>query len=390
MSPHGPLARTQRPGLLPGLAVLALAGAAAAMAVALAHGGFGATAGDPAPPIAVTVGPVTTEPSYTVTRSFVGRVEGRRSAAVGFELTGTVVEVAVDEGARVAEGDALASLDTARLEAERARLEAERSDAVTRAGFLARQYERRAGAGSPAFSDAAVDEARSARDQALAQIERIDAQLRRVAVDLEKASLRAPFDAVVIERTLDEGQVVGPGATALILLEDAAPEARIGLAGPLRRAVAAGQRHTVVVDGRDIPARVIAVVPSRDPASRTIDAILRLETDWRTVDAGDLARLSLPESVWTEGAWVPLSALTESARGLFAAYVAVPAEDADRRAERYEVEVLHQTAERAFVRGLPDGASVVTAGVHKLVPGLPVRLGEPGSADAGADAGAER
>jgi RND family efflux transporter MFP subunit len=382
MSPRGPLRPRTRPRLLPGLVVLAAVAAIAAAAVAAAHGGFRADAGDPTPPIAVTVEKVSRQPSYTVERSFVGRVEGARRTAVGFELTGTVERVSVDEGDRVAEGAPLAALDTARLEAERARLEAERRDAVSRAGFLSRQYDRRANAGSPAFSDAAVDEARSARDRARAQVERIDAQLRSIAVDLEKSTLRAPFDALVLQRSIDEGQVVGPGTAALVLLEDAPPEARIGLAGPLRRTLAPGQRQTVTVDGTEIPATVIAVVPSRDPATRTVDAILRLETDWRAVDAGDLARLAIPESVWTEGAWAPLSALTESARGLFAVYVAVPPEDGEaaaRRARRYEVEVLHQTAARAYLRGLPEGAEVVTAGVHKLAPDMPVRLGERAS-----------
>lgn len=361
---------------LPGLVALAVVALTAAAVLGTAYAGLRAAERAQTPPIAVDVMALAPQEGFAIQRSFVGRIEGRRQAELAFELTGTVTRAAYDEGARVAEGAVIVALDTSRLAARRAELEGALKDAEAQLWLAEKALERRRTAGRPAFSEAAVDEAKASRDSAAAQLERIQGQIARVDVDMDKSRLSAPFDAVITRRLVDEGDVVSPGATAFVLLDDAAPEARIGLAGPALSAVAAGDERQVEVGGRAYAATVEAVVPSRDLRARTVDARLRLRTDWGAVNEGDLARLEIAEDIDQPGSWVPLSALTESSRGLFAVYLAVPAEDgAGLIAARREVEVLHQTNARAFVRGgLREGDRLITAGVHKLVPGLPVRI----------------
>ena len=74
------------------------------------------------------------QPSYEVRRSFVGRLEARRSTDTGFELGGAVLRILVDEGDAVAKGQMLARLDTKRLGAKRAELEARVHEAERRYG----------------------------------------------------------------------------------------------------------------------------------------------------------------------------------------------------------------------------------------------------------------
>jgi RND family efflux transporter MFP subunit len=391
MSSERPVADSKRSRILPAVAVLLVLAVVAAAVLWSAYGGPEEMAAPPTPPLMVSVAAVTPQPNYTITRSFAGRIEARRRTRLGFELAGTIEAVEADEGDRVAEGSNLVRLDTARLAAERAELQAELAEAESRAGFADRELARRANAGEPAFSEQAIDEAATELETARATVGRIRAAIDRIDVDLHKSVLTAPFDAVVVERLVDDGDVVTPGTPALVLLEDGPPEVRIGLAGQALEGLASGQTRSVTVEGQSFDATVLTVVPDRDLGARTVDARLALETDWRAVNAGDLARLSIGEEVAGEGAWVPVSALTESVRGLFAVYIAVPAGEGDseaqgesgadgaraagHRLERREVEVLHQTAERAFVSGgLQDGALVVTEGVHRLVPDLRVRL----------------
>lgn len=368
--------------------LLVLGGMAAGVLWA-GYGGLVASEPEPTPPVSVTVVEARLQDHFLRTRSVAGRVEAARRSRAGFELAGTVVEVRADEGDRVDQGDLLARLDTARLEAERAELEATLADADAEAWLANREFERRSVAGAPAFPQAAVDEARAARDRAEARVAATQARIGRVDVDLGKSRLTAPFDGVVTERRVDEGDVVPAGTPALVLLERTAPEARIGLAGAALGRLEPEQAVSVSIGGRSFDARVRGVVPSRDLSARTVDALLTLDAGWEQVNAGDLARLTLEEEIRAAGAWLPISALTESVRGLFAVYVAVDTSDGASafRLERREVEVLHQTAERAFVRGgLAEGSLVVTRGLHKLVPNLPVRLSraaEPGAAKGG-------
>ena len=85
----------------------------------------------------------------------------------------------------------------------------------------------------------------------------------------------------------------------------------------------------------------------------------------------------------TSGTWLPLSALTESSRGSWAAYVAVEsrvreeADGASHRLTRRDVEIVHAESERVFVRGtLAAGDTVVVEGLQRLVPGQRVRLAD--------------
>jgi len=338
--------------------------------------------------LVVRASPVQREDGYTVHRSFVGRVEARRRSEVGFELAGTLATVHGNEGDVVERGAVLAELDTQRLQARRAELRAARERAradLALAEATARR--RRALFEGDAASAQQLDEAERAHRAARAGVLEADAALEAVEVDLRKSRLAAPYDSLVAARRADEGQVVAAGEPVLVLLERTAPEARIGVAGGAIDGLAVGQTHTVRVGDREIAATLRALLPVRERGTRTVDAILALDTAYDGVRAGDLAVLEIESPVDEPGFWLPLGALTESARGLWACYVAEtlarhePGDlprGATHRLARRELEVLHETGESAYVRGtLADGEKVVVAGLHRLVPGLAVRLAEP-------------
>jgi RND family efflux transporter MFP subunit len=319
--------------------------------------------------------------AYTVRREFSGRVEARRSSELGFELGGELVAVRVEEGDYVDAGQVLASLDTARLQARLAEAEAALAQARSARDFARSTLERsREAAAFEGISaqelDLAVDNANSAAAAAAAA----EARVNSVRVDIDKSSIRAPFEAVVIGRRADEGQIVAAGQPVLELQESAAPEVRIGVAGAAVSSLEPGQQQVLEVDGRNIRATVNAVLPRRDPATRTIDVILAIEDG--EVVPGDLARLALEQPVEADGFWLPVGALAEGNRGLWNAYVATPVEYSPATAggathvlEPRVVEILFETADRVFVRGaLYDGDLFVTSGLTRVVPNQQVRL----------------
>jgi hypothetical protein len=96
---------------------------------------------------------------------------------------------------------------------------------------------------------------------------------------------------------------------------------------------------------------------------------------------GDLARLVLTERIVARSIELPLTALTESSRGIWAVYVAenrpheVGTRDV-RTLSRRQVELLHLVGEEVYVKGaLEPGEQVVRAGLHRLVPGQRVISG---------------
>ncbi|MEM6796387.1 MAG: hypothetical protein AAF725_20615, partial [Acidobacteriota bacterium] len=130
---------------------------------------------------------------------------------------------------------------------------------------------------------------------------------------------------------------------------------------------------------------VRAVLPTRSRDTRAVEVIFTLQAalsegdgEEGTVRSGDLARLILRRKRPEAGFWLPISALTESSRGLWAVFV-VEGEGDRLVAERRELEVLHEESGRVYARGtLLDGSRVVAGGLHRLVPGQRVEIaGDP-------------
>ena len=353
------------------------------------------SAGAPSDDQAETISsiPVTTfeaihHDGYTVERSFVGRVEARRESSVGFELAGRVARVAVDEGDTVASGAVLAVLDTDRLRARHAAVAAQRDQATSQARLAevtrGRVVEAKA---LDAVSSQALDEAELGLATRQAELKSAEASLEQIDVELAKSKLRAPYDALVVSRAVDEGQVVASGSPVLHLLERQRPRARIGVTGDASRDLSLGSVLDVEIDDQRLRGTVQAILPMRQRGTRTVDVIIELDawldggsnpTDGPegpavAVRSGDLARLHMERRLETSGFWLPMSALTESSRGLWAAFVL----NADGVLERRELEMLHEEADEVFVRGtLQHGERVVRTGLHRLVPGLPAHAVE--------------
>jgi len=169
----------------------------------------------------VAKGPV----EETVTNSKAGTVESRRRATLSPEIGGLVVELAVREGARVRRGAVLMRLSPAEYEANAA-LQA-RAVEVARAAERemcegARLATREADrveqlVASELVSPQRLDQARSARDTAVAGCEaararaqQADAALKLATVQQAKTVIRAPFDGIVAEVSAEVGEWITP------------------------------------------------------------------------------------------------------------------------------------------------------------------------------------
>ncbi|WP_419903364.1 efflux RND transporter periplasmic adaptor subunit [Kiloniella sp.] len=336
---------------------------------------------------------------YEVRRTFIGRVEARRESQVGFELGGLVAAILAEEGDVLEPGQVIAQLDTARYKVQLRQLRGRRTELQANID-LARATRNRQEllAKKGHSSQQRYDEARFSEQALHGKILQVEGEIASVQLSIKKSEIKAPFAAIVGTRFSDEGVVISAGVPVFDLLERSNPEVRIGLAGGAVEDIALGQLHTLNIKGQEIPARVRSILPVRDRGTRSVDVLFSLQSgDQRPngIRYGDLARLDIAKEIELTGFWLPLTALTESSRGLWAVYVAVakqentdakssPQVDPDTEnrklqntgvLERRELEVVHQEADRIFVRGtLGDQEQVVVGGLHRLMPGQRVRI----------------
>src|SRR6266480_4522253 len=229
---------------------VALVGAVLVTGVALA-------ARQPEPIESVNIA-VAKEREYRPTTTSVGTVLALESITLRNELAGTVRKVALVPGQVVEAGTVLVGLD---VSVEQAELDAETAQADLAATTLAR-LERLLQA--QAVSQEEVDQARAARDVALAQIERTRAVIA-------KKTIRAPFRARVGLTDVHPGQYLNEG-TELTTLQgvDAAANVDFTVAQDVASALRPGQAVAVYAaeDEHPIEARIVAVDARIDPLTR--------------------------------------------------------------------------------------------------------------------------
>ncbi|MGB5972089.1 MAG: efflux RND transporter periplasmic adaptor subunit [Nodosilinea sp.] len=368
--------------------------------------------------------------SYEVSRSYTGEIAALRSSDLGFNRGGELVQVLVSEGDRVSSGQALARLDTQNLQTQRRQLEAQKAEAQARLLELERgarqediaaaraevrdiesqlqlqeqqrsrrEYLYNQGAISREQLDefaygadtlqARLDRANSNLNELLngtrpeqvaaqrAVVQQLDASIADADVDLSKSTLKAPFDGIVAGRTVDEGVVVGAGQSVVRLVENKAPEARIGMPEDAASSLQAGAPVTVNLGTERYGATVTSVLPEIDSDTRTQIVVFQLEqAALPRINPGQTVRVELAETIPTGGIWLPTQALAQNIRGLWSVYAIAPAdgnEDA-YAVQPKAVEILHQESDRALVQGtLQAGDRIVASGVHRLVPGQQVR-----------------
>ncbi|MEM6279988.1 MAG: efflux RND transporter periplasmic adaptor subunit [Verrucomicrobiota bacterium] len=317
---------------------------------------------------------------YPIQERFVGMVEARRHSEMAFELSGTIEKIHVEEGESVPEGTILASIDTSRLEARRDELEAALKQATaTRdlAGKVLARFENLVERGGVSVQE--LDEAVERVAAATAGVNQIEAQLRSVEVDLEKSVLKAPYDGSVSRRHVDEGSVVSPNELVLEWLESGELEIRVGMASEAVAQLEPGEAIRVLSKaGEKIDLEVLRILPQRDRTTRTIDVILAVPDRASNLRDGDLVSALRSEVVESEGFFLPRGALTESVRGLWACYVAIPEPEVSAEAyrlDRRDLEVLHEYSDRVFVRGaISEGDWVLSSGLQKVAPGQRVKI----------------
>jgi len=207
--------------------------------------------------------------TWTPRVDLTGTLKPWRDADVGFELGGRLLRVNVAIGDKVENGAALAVLDASRSLAEVSSAEAQARAAAAQLA-LAEDNLRRTEAlvATKSIPDAQAEQARHQVALTRAQLEGAEAQARLAKTGAGKHTIVAPFAGVVTRAPTSAGSVVQPGG-ALVHLEDTS---RLRLSASLGEEevplVKLGAPVTVVYRDRSVVGKVVALVPSLDPATR--------------------------------------------------------------------------------------------------------------------------
>jgi len=325
---------------------------------------------EPARPVLVTTVHYEAE---SPERSFVGTIKPRIETDMGFRVPGKVAKRLVEVGQTVDVGQPLATLDEVdlKLQAEQAAAEFGAATGVlAQAGAAEQRAKDLRGKGWT--TDAQMDQAKAAADEARARLNRAERSVELTKNSLSYATLVADTRGVVTATLIDAGQVVASGQTAIRVARFAEKEAVVAIPETLVGRAKDGVASVTLWSepNKKYTAKLREVAPSADPATRTYLAKFSLPDAGETVSLGMTATLTLADPATTRVARLPLSALY-SQGGDPSLYIV----DAQGEVTLKPVTVKSYESNNVVISGgVDEGAKVVALGVQKLDPTQKVRV----------------
>ncbi|MBL37891.1 MAG: hypothetical protein CMP07_05735 [Xanthomonadales bacterium] len=299
-----------------------------------------------------------------------GALRPRQRAEMAFLDDGTLQQRHVQLGARVTQGEQLATLYNPALQPGLAGALADVREAGTRLEQLETDTRRQATlVERDLISEDDLEQTRTRRDAARAALEQAEARLDQARAQLDDAALRAPFDGRIARFYAEPGDSVRAGQPVMMLAGDELevevqlpPEtaARLSVGDPAdillqdRGLRLGGRVHEM---GRGVPGAPVPVVV----ALSAEDAL-----DTRS-GAPVYVILELPA---TSTAAVPLAAVVDPGTGYGRIFRVV-----DGRAEEVSVQLGRLADGWVDVFGpVAEGDRIVVAGQSNLLDGEPVRI----------------
>ena len=298
--------------------------------------------------------------------SYIGTVAAGNEVALGFPISGTLVERRVDLGALVTKGDVLAQLDPKDLQAEVRSAEAGVLVAETNLG-AAQEAATRATELAERGVDSATRQEDSQRALVAAQagLEQAQANLARAQDKLDLAELRAPQDGVITGAFEDAGALVSPGLEVLRLASTSEREVVVDISEQGLTGLDIGMNFAVALVANPrltTTAQLIRIDPVAESATRNRRAHLLLSDPPAEFRFGALVRLNMSDEDATVVS-IPVSAVMNPADDPTVWLV-----DRDHNTvHRQSVTLGAQFGDRVRVStGLSAGDEVVLRGIHSL------------------------
>lgn len=299
---------------------------------------------------------------------FIGTVYFSEISEVAAEVTGKVVDIKVQDGQRIKQGDVLVVLSSslldrsirsaqaraqkAKAEYESARLEHQRTSALFKSRTVA---------------EGEFDSKRLSAEGLQYNYQSALADLSKLKEEAALKKIRAPYDGIVINVPVDRGEWVSIGSNVVTTARDDLYEVVVNAPREAFGVVKPGLEVGIRTAGEEIPGEVFAVIPRGDVATRTFPVKIRVKNNGGLAE-GMEARVFLPKGLGGTTKIVPRDAVI-SMRGENVVWAVL-----DGKAVPMPVYVVGYRGLVVGVKSkkLQEGMDIVVKGNERLRPGQAV------------------
>lgn len=336
--------------------------------------------------VKVSTAKVVTE-TIRFTQNFPASVVALEEVDLRADVVGYITSIQVQEGQKVRKGQLLYTIDQTRIQARKQQAESAVAIAEGNVERLRKDFERYERLRSEdAIAGQIYDNARIDLRNAEQELSATKAELENTAIDLQYASIHAPFDGTVGFSQVRVGTLVNPGETLLNTISrddpigvDFFPEERfLGKFQALidNENVVADSIFQIKMPGGDLYEHfgsIEIVDRAVDRNTGTIQIRLKFPNPQNKLRPGLSTTLSVKDNESESALLVPRRSVTEQ-MGEFSVYVVE-----DGQAKQRKIKTGRNIRDMTVVtEGLEPGDEVVVKGVQKLQDGDTVEIVEGG------------
>lgn len=316
-----------------------------------------------APPINVTVLPVTAEPELADTFDLPAVIEPNQIVTVAAEVAGRIEWIGPRKGAFVQAGDLLMRLNTDLLQAEFERAQAQAKNDQT-------EFERQQG-----LVQGGAAPTREL-DQAVTDLAVSQANLQEVRARLQRTQIHAPAAGTLNNLPVEQGEYVQAGTTVAEIVQTDIVKVAVNIPEQDVTYFSPGQTVAILADikGRQqsFDGTITFISSVADERTRSTRMEIALVNKDGLLRSGQIVRARLTRQILENAVLIPLLAVIPMEDG-YTTYVVEAS-----KAERREVQLGIIKGDRVHVlEGVQPGDQLIVAGHRFVAPGQDVTVISP-------------
>ncbi len=263
---------------------------------------------------------ITIQPTTLTDRLRVsGELRPVNKAILRAQRGGRIIRIGARDGEIVRAGDVLVRFETGDLESIQKQREAERDEASADRLLAIQSLNRTEQlAAKKIASREQLEKVKAEVAAATARLDGLSAQVKIARTALQEADVRAPFDGVVANLTIDEGSYVGTDAELVSVVDTSVLEARMLVATRNVHRIAPGQPAELFVDGLEkqvVQGQVKRIGAVADDGSRFVPVYVQLANREGRLKGGMFATGSILVRQYEDMLVVPVTAVREDDAG---------------------------------------------------------------------------
>jgi RND family efflux transporter MFP subunit len=291
-------------------------------------------------------------------QEFIGTVKFDKSSVLAAQNSGVVKAINFEVGDKVKKGKTLVQIDADLLNAQVV-------SAQANAMSTKKDFER--------YTKLLENKSISQKEYDDIKLKFITAQstLKELEIQKEKKSIQAPYNGIVVEKSIDLGEWVNAGTTVAKIVDTSKAEITFNVPLNIINGLNKDKIYDISVGDEVLKSKLIAAIPSGDKLTRTFPVKFKADLDKVFVFDGQEAKISLSKNGKIDGLILPRDAVIKRF-GQNVVFVI----DEKMTAQMIPVKIIGFVDNKIAIeaQGLVAGMDIVYKGNERVFPNSPVKI----------------